>query len=722
MRELRYIKSLAARWFEEGTRISRFNIITAAVLGAPAHFCFYFLFKYYFHLPYESFSLRMIATFFSLSVLAGLWISDRYRDVFKVYWHLVIIFTLPFIFTVNLLKTGFHELWLYWEIFMIFVLISYVPHWFLFLIDLCIGVAGAIVFFLLTSTVTDLTPGFNIPLYSIVVFFTICAGYVFSYSNKKGQIAQERNRALHALAGSIAHEMRNPLGQVQMNLDYIEDSLPGYHPGKASPPLSDRTLESIYRRVAQGKLALNRGMQVITMILDEVKGRPISQDRFICTSAAAVTQKALDEYGFDSDRDRHKVVVDVRQDFMVRIDETKYVFVLFNLLMNALYFLKSRDDARIDIVIEPGNGRNTVRVRDNGPGIPSENLARVFDPYFTSGKNGGTGLGLSYCKRVMEGFGGTISCSSDYGVFTEFVLAFPVVTEAEQGSFREQLVSEYAALFARKRVLVTGEQGDERGTFVHALELLGAEPSVAHDAARALQMLNEASFDLVVMSISMPRMDGYEAVERIRKGDGGEEHLLVPVIVWSGDPLYRLRGKVENAGMQGVISGPWSMENLIKQLGECLQTIRMDKGVSLRGRRVLVTDDSSFNRIVVRSVLERFGIIVDEAADGTAAFEKIGVGRYDLVLMDLMMPGCDGICATRKIRNSTDDEIASLPVIGLSGESDEGIIEEALQAGMNDYLVKPVDTAVLTQKIGQWLKPYQSESRGKELSGTAVVN
>ncbi|MCG8344221.1 MAG: hybrid sensor histidine kinase/response regulator, partial [Chlorobiales bacterium] len=167
MKVIAYIR----KCFWEGTQISRFNILSAALLGAPAHMFFYFLFKYIFHLPYESLALRLTASF--LSFLAFIFGSSKTKfaqKFFPIYWHFSIIFVLPFIFTVYLLKNDFHELWLYWEIFMIFILMAYVPNWLTFLFDLLVGVFAAILFFVVTSPGVQLNPDFNIPLYSIVIF------------------------------------------------------------------------------------------------------------------------------------------------------------------------------------------------------------------------------------------------------------------------------------------------------------------------------------------------------------------------------------------------------------------------------------------------------------------------------------------------------------------------------------------------------------------------
>lgn len=103
--------------------------------------------------------------------------------------------------------------------------------------------------------------------------------------------------------------------------------------------------------------------------------------------------------------------MDEREDFSFRGDETLYLFVLFNLLKNALYYFKRRSDGEIRIK----GAHNRIHFRDTGPGMPKQNLDRLFHSFYTAGKQGGTGLGLAYCKRVMRAFGGEITCDSVVG-------------------------------------------------------------------------------------------------------------------------------------------------------------------------------------------------------------------------------------------------------------------------------------------------------------------
>ncbi|UZJ40504.1 response regulator [Prosthecochloris sp. SCSIO W1101] len=690
--------------FSRGTQVSRFNIMAAAALGAPAHLSFYVAYKYVFQLPYDNLALRLVAVAFCLVGLFKLKNPDFLGKYFPVYWHSMLIFVLPFILTVMVLKNNFHEAWIYWEIFMIFVLISFVPNPLVFLFDLFLGVGAAIVFFFLTPPFVVLDPQFDIAPYVLLVVFSIVAGYVFSYSNRKGIVAQEKNSAFQALAGSIAHEMRNPLGQVKFSFQSILEELPTYHADKVYECITAQGLDNIYLRVAQGQMAVSRGGQVIDMILDEVKDKPIDTSGFTYLSAEGITKKAIDEYGYESEAERKKLSLECSGDFLIKADETMYVFVLFNLIMNAFYFIKNYPDAHITVRLEKGNSFNRISVRDTGPGIPPENLGRLFNAFFTSGKKGGTGLGLAYCKRVMKAFGGDITCDSRQHEYTEFTLEFPLVSGQELIRFRSWMVSRHRDIFEDKSILLVDDELPDREPVKQYLEPFHVIIDEAGNGQEALEMLAKKRYDVVLMNLGMPVMNGYESTEEIRRGKAGAAMKNVPIVGHTAVPTYIARGKTEKVGMQAFISKPVTESELINLLASIFNGEYTVGKRDFSGINVMLVDDSSFNRYVLKSILEKHNIGISEAVSGKAAIEKLKLDDIHVILMDIQMPELDGIETTRLIRSSMSGSNKNVPIIGLSGESGEEEIQKALNAGMNDYLLKPVDSVVLLNMIEKWGK------------------
>jgi signal transduction histidine kinase/ActR/RegA family two-component response regulator len=405
----------------------------------------------------------------------------------------------------------------------------------------------------------------QLPAYLLVLI----GGAAFKLSER--QIDAEKLRLANALAGSIAHEMRNPLGQAKMSLESIGEMLPAN--GNAIPA---EDISRMRQFVNIGEIAVQRGHQVIDLTLGSLRSSAVDRSRFGYLSAAKATQKAVDEYSFveRNVRDgranlRDRVTVRVVKDFTFYGDETPYVFVLFNLIKNALYYLEQKSDATIVLTIDD----HKVTVRDTGPGIDKEVLAHLFESFMTSGKADGTGLGLSYCKRTMQSFGGDIRCDSVVGEFTQFTLSFPPLPKTEIGEVAKPLQP----------------------------PMPPAKPVISIDV--------------------------------------------------------------------------------------------------LEGRTVILAEDDELNRLMVGDCLKSWGLNVLEAEGGRQVLAHLNnTPSVDLILMDMNMPGLNGVQTTQAIR-SRDWEHQGIFILALSGNSDELDVRTALNAGMNDYVLKTGDMKTLQGKM-----------------------
>jgi len=283
----------------EASLISPDNTRVVGLLGATSHLLFYLIYKYGF-LVHENIWLRLTAAFLCVSVMFMHRLPSSFRPYLPYYWHFTLSFSLPFIFTALLLTSNFHELWLFSEIAMVYLLMIFVPNWLIFTMDLIIGITGAIVFYLLSPSVDPLNPTFNIPAYITVLGFSLFAGYIFSFSNWKSlkeagrKKSEDKHLALEALAGSIAHEMRNPLSQIRHNIDESLFELTQGISENKTISFSAKNIETINKRLSQAQMALNRGLHVITMTLGNFRNTDVSHDELICLSATAVTRKAIE--------------------------------------------------------------------------------------------------------------------------------------------------------------------------------------------------------------------------------------------------------------------------------------------------------------------------------------------------------------------------------------------------------------------------------------------
>lgn len=221
-------------------------------------------------------------------------------------------------------------------------------------------------------------------------------------------------RQSQALASSIAHEMRNPFAQLQLEFELIDQAIKHTY-----------TTELLKSHVDKGTKAITRSHQLIDIIVRELDEASLDQEPVVPSLISAVIWSSIDQYGFDDEAMRDRIHLDFEHDFVVEINDTLFSFVLFNLVRNATYYFDSYPKSRISIQLKKGHGENCVLFRDTGPGIPENLIGQIFDDFFSHNKSGGSGLGLGYCQRVMASFGGSISCQSKVGSYTEFKLAFP---------------------------------------------------------------------------------------------------------------------------------------------------------------------------------------------------------------------------------------------------------------------------------------------------------
>jgi two-component system CAI-1 autoinducer sensor kinase/phosphatase CqsS len=645
----------------------------------------------------------------AIILLALLALKDQWPERLKRYYigysYAVLVYCLPcFTVLVGLQRGGGMP-----SISNSFILLCFLvllTDWRNTLVMLVAGVGLATLIYVLTTPNPRMPMDMvaQLPAYGLIVI----GGNLFKFSTE--QIDAERKLlATQGLAGSIAHEMRYPLAQLKHSLEGMQEVLPPPGTARQAARLDYQQVQTLYRHLAQGDQAVQRGLQVISMTLDEVSARPLDASTFRYISAAEVVQQAVEEYSYDSEAARDKVSVNVADDFTFKGDETAFLFVLFNLIKNALYYLTPYPQTRVDITV----GAQQVRVRDNGPGIPADVLPGLFEPFRSVGKAGGTGLGLAYCQRVMRGFGGTISCASDPGQFTEFTMRFPSISEEEREAHRLSAVAEARSALAGKRVLIVEDDAAQRMSTRHKLGPVAMATAVdeAADGNEAVDLLERRPYDIVLLDLNMPGLDGYAVAERIRRGHGVNRD--VRIVAYTSEPANLARAKALKSGMDGFISKPCAQLPLLAALQHTLQADRrgaVSPAERFAGRRLLLADDTAFNRKAVAAYLRNASAEVVEVEHGQAVLDALrGEERFDAVIVDIQMPGLDGLETTRAIRAS-GETWANLPVVALTARSDAATVEAAREAGMNAFLVKPVDAPLLYDTLAPLLAGLPQET------------
>ncbi|MDH5180191.1 MAG: HAMP domain-containing histidine kinase [Gammaproteobacteria bacterium] len=418
-----------------GTRYSETNITFASWATLAGHPIYWVIWTYLLPQPHDSVLLRFGSALLSI----GLILRNRWPISFKkyipFYWHVFLFIILPVTFTFLALKNNFNFVWTLCHLGMIFLMILLIIELIWFWILLILGsIAGTILFVLDGGTLAVLD--INIEYIPVMLFaLVICIPFMHLALRESKLIERKVNTEKHraemfqALSGSIAHEVRNPVSagkQCIINLEIGVEIL--------QQALKELDMAKIEKRIAMFKNStrsayevLNRGDVVISMILKNIREEKIDPAQFKELTINPIITDALKAYPFQ-DRETDIVQHEAGEDFHILGDKDLLVFVLFNLIKNALYYLPA-EGGKITITPQQGEQENRLHIKDNGAGISLQQLPHIFDNFASYNTVGGTGLGLPFCKRVMTAMGGDITCKSKQGQGAEFILHFPLCNQ-----------------------------------------------------------------------------------------------------------------------------------------------------------------------------------------------------------------------------------------------------------------------------------------------------
>jgi signal transduction histidine kinase/CheY-like chemotaxis protein len=515
---------------------------------------------------YDDLQLRLLASALCVLVAARRFWPARLKRFYIGYAYFTAFYCLAFLLSYTMLKNqgGTPSVV---NMVMGAIIIILLADWRNTVVMLVFGYGSSIMAYALTEPVVRVPPEFIMSAAGSLL--VVIAGALSHYGQQRAELERMR-RVYSGLAGSIAHEMRTPLAHVQHTFDTIDAFLARSGPGGT---LSRQQVAELAGAVLQGRQAVGRGLQAITLTLQELSGKAIDTTRFTRLSAARCVQKAVDEFAYEGAQDRARVTVHTASDFSFRGDETAFVLVLFNLLKNALYYVPLHPDETITITIDSSPPR--VLVHDTGPGIPPEVMARLFEEFRSAGKTEGTGLGLAFCRRVMRAFGGDITCDSVPGEFTEFTLAFPLApAAAEEPPLPEAPAQPAAAVsLAGRTVMVVDDSAFNRAIVRARLGELGVQAIEAQHGREALRLIDEGARPAaILMDVQMPGLSGVEATQALRRRPAPAN--AIPVLGLSANDLPASREKALAAGMDGYLTKPLQPELLRSELGRVLRLHR----------------------------------------------------------------------------------------------------------------------------------------------------
>jgi PAS domain S-box-containing protein len=408
-----------------------------------------------------------------------------------------------------------------------------------------------------------------------------------------------------------------------------------------------------------------------------------------------------------------ELLLDIPYDFPVARfgDSTRIRQVLANLLSNALKFTES-GEVIIRAEENPGEtGGNWVRlsVADTGIGIPQERHSAIFDSFTqadgsTTRRYGGTGLGLAIVRQLAQLMGGSVGMESTEGVGSTFWVDLPL--EMQSISMDEQRPKPLDTLKG-SRALIVDDNETNRRMLHKLLQNWGLLPDLASGSQEALEMAKANTYDILVLDCQMPDMDGIELAQIIR--DEMLQKRAAVIMLSSVGEIVSTRD-MQNAGISKCLSKPIRQSALYNALLEVLSLQEAQEPVHSNAgaeggefrAKVLLVEDNLINRKVASRMFERHGCSVDMAENGSLAVAASAEKNYDLIFMDLQMPVMDGFEATSAIRLREEGSGIHTPIIASTAHAMHGDREKCMEAGMDDYLTKPIKRDELVAILGRW--------------------